>query len=154
MKPIHLDDLDRRIIARLGEDARTSMRQIARELDVSEGAVRTRVKRLHDAGAVRMAVITNAALHDRFPAFLWIDLASREATQDVVAALKAIPEITFVSTMLGRADVLAITLAGDSGDLARFIHEKVRNIPGIGEIRWTLGYGMRKHLYGKCAIVD
>ena len=103
-----------------------------------------------------MELFTPSAIHA--PALLSdaeaASLASLEATQDVVAALKAIPEITFVSTMLGRADVLAITLAGDSGDLARFIHEKVRNIPGIGEIRWTLGYGMRKHLYGKCAIVE
>ena len=153
MKPIQLDDLDRRIIARLGDDARTSMRQISRELDVSEGAVRARVRRLHDAGAVRMAVITNAALHDRFPAFLWIDLTARDLAKEVAGQLAAIQEITFVSTMLGRADILAITLAGDSGELSRFVHEKVRNIAGIRDIRWTLGYRMKKHLYGKCAIV-
>jgi Lrp/AsnC family transcriptional regulator for asnA, asnC and gidA len=154
MKAIQLDELDRGIIARLGQDARTSMRQIARELDVSEGAVRARVKRLHDAGAVRLAVITNAALNDRFPAFLWIDLAQQSAAREVVDALKAIPAITFVSTMLGRSDILAITLARDAEDLAQFVNREVEGIEGIGGVSWTLGYRIAKHLYGRCAIVD
>ena len=153
MKPIQLDALDRLIVARLGEDARTSMRQIARELGVSEGAVRARVKRLHDAGAVRTTVITNVALQDRLPAFLWIDLVAKRDAGDVIAALTAVPEITFVASMLGRGDILAITLARDSGELVRFIHKEVRNIPGIRDLRWTLGYRIAKHLYGTCAIV-
>ena len=154
MKPIQLDELDRGIVARLGQDARTSMRQIARDLDVSEGAVRARVKRLHDAGAVRLAVITNAALNDRLPAFLWIDVSSQPLARRVVDDLRSIEEITFVSTMMGRSDILAITLARSAEDLARFINQKIDGIPGVESVSWTLGYKIVKHLYGKCAIVD
>lgn len=154
MKPIQLDELDRGIVARLGQDARTSMRQIARDLDVSEGAVRARVKRLHDAGAVRLAVITNAALSDRLPAFLWIDVSSQSLARRVVDDLRLIEEITFVSTMMGRSDILAITLARSAEDLTRFIHQKIDRIAGVENVSWTLGHKIVKHLYGKCAIVD
>lgn len=154
MKSIHLDELDRKIIDRLGQDARTSSRQISRELGVSEGAVRARVKRLHDAGAVRLAVITNAALNDRSPAFIWIDLSSQSYAKSVVDSLRKIEEITFVSIMFGRSDILAIVLSKNSEDISEFIHEKIDRINGIKNIEYTIGYSIIKHLYGKCAIVD
>lgn len=154
MKAIDLDDLDRRIIARLADDARASNRQIARELEVSEGAIRARLKRLHDAGAIRLTVITNAALSDRSPAFLWITLTAQCHADQVARDLKAICDVTFVSTLIGRADILAITRVRDVEELSAFIHAKIDPIAGIQRTDWTLGHGFIKHLYGRCAIVD
>ena len=53
-----------------------------------------------------------------------------------------------------RSDILAITLARDAEDLARFVNREVEGIEGIGGVTWTLGYRIAKHLYGRCAIVD
>lgn len=154
MKPADLDELDRKIIARLADDARASNRKIASEFGVAEGTVRARLKRLFDAKAIRFTAITNAALSDRYPAFLWIEVSAQRHVREVVRALTALPEITFVSTLLGRADVLAITLVRDGDELSELIHRQVDGIPGIHRVQWTLGHGYIKHDYGRCAIVD
>lgn len=59
MKQIELNDLDRRILERLSVDARVSNREIARELGVTEGTIRMRLKRLTDENAIQVVAITN-----------------------------------------------------------------------------------------------
>ena len=48
------DDTDRAILRALQEDGRRSFRAIARGVGVSEGTVRTRVRRIEEAGALRI----------------------------------------------------------------------------------------------------
>jgi Lrp/AsnC family transcriptional regulator, regulator for asnA, asnC and gidA len=51
MKP---DTLDRKIIRMQNKDGRCSSLEIARQLDVSEGTVRNRLKKMSDAGLLRI----------------------------------------------------------------------------------------------------
>jgi len=48
-----LDDLDKNIINMLQEDARASFADVARKLNVSEGTVHLRVKKLKNSGIIR-----------------------------------------------------------------------------------------------------
>ena len=48
-----LDDTDRSIIEVLERDARTSLRRIAEEVDVSLGTVSNRVKKLEETGVIK-----------------------------------------------------------------------------------------------------
>ena len=50
-----MDELDRRIIHILQEDGRASNARIARDVGVSEGTVRRRLKRLIQEGVIRVA---------------------------------------------------------------------------------------------------
>jgi DNA-binding Lrp family transcriptional regulator len=45
-----LDPLDRKIVEKLSRDARISNRAIAAELNVTEGTIRSRIKRLEKEG--------------------------------------------------------------------------------------------------------
>ena len=54
-----LDELDRKIIAVLQQDGRTSNRRIAAELGVTEGTIRGRIKRLEDRNCIRLTAVTN-----------------------------------------------------------------------------------------------
>jgi len=60
MTRIALDELDERIIERLGHDARVSNREIGREFGLTEGTIRARVKRLLDNKVIRVAAVTHA----------------------------------------------------------------------------------------------
>src|SRR3954471_18466713 len=53
MSQIAFDETDERILEALQDDGRRSFRDIARQISVSEGTVRARVKRLQAAGALR-----------------------------------------------------------------------------------------------------
>ena len=52
-----LDALDHRIVEKLARDARISNRAIAAELGVTEGTIRTRIKRLQNEGLIQFTVV-------------------------------------------------------------------------------------------------
>ena len=54
-----ISQTDRKIIASLARNGRRSFREIARELDISEGTVRQRVGRLVDLELIRITVVGN-----------------------------------------------------------------------------------------------
>ena len=106
-----LDDIDRAIVDWLSRDARISNRQVATELGVTEGTVRARIKRMEEEKLIRITAVTNI---DRFSdaalAYIWIEVERSNQTHEVAKALAAIPELGFVGVMLGRSDILAITM--------------------------------------------
>jgi Lrp/AsnC family transcriptional regulator for asnA, asnC and gidA len=133
MGEIQLDDLDRAIVAELEEDGRRAFRDIARQLGVSEATVRTRVRRLEDASVLRIVAFAdplkmgNSALA---LLFLRVDAANHDA---VIAALTERPEISYVSTVLGTADICAQVVVRDQIELGSFIRSHVRALPGVIE---------------------
>jgi Lrp/AsnC family transcriptional regulator for asnA, asnC and gidA len=155
VKKIELDELDQRIIDRLAEDATLSNRKIARDFGLTEGTIRARLKRLLEAKAIRVTAVTNVArLRNPILAYLWIEVDAACHVETVAKALATLPEITFVAVMLGRCDVLAMTLVEDADGLTRFLHETIDKIPGVHRVQYTLGQQFVKHDFRWCAIVD
>ena len=137
MPPRPLDETDRRLIAALHEDARQSHQSMANALGVSEGTVRSRLKRLEADGIVRVTTIRNIdALGDSASAFayLWIT-CDRTRLQDVGRALAAEPVVGFVASILGRADLLAIAYQSSPTELVRFVDDVVKPLPGVVDVR-------------------
>ena len=145
MKPIELDDVDRRIIDRLLQDVRVSNRQIAREFGLTEGTIRLRLKRLLDSGAISFTALINSSRIERRLAFLWIDAVSRRDIPQVLAALEAIDTIVYVSTMFGRSDLLALTMFDSRDELDALIHEQIDRIPGIAGMTRSVCEEFIKH---------
>ena len=52
-KMVELDDVDRRLLAELLADARTSQRQLATKIGVAQGTVTNRLTRLTECGVIR-----------------------------------------------------------------------------------------------------
>lgn len=155
MKEIEFSDLDRRIIDRLAVDARQSNREIARELGVAEGTIRLRLKRLLEEKAIEVLAITS---YDQgaepLVAYLWITVETSHPFSEVLDALAALPEITYVASLIGRADILAITWVRDAADLANYLHNTIDQIAGVGNIRYELAHRLIKHDYRVTNIVS
>ena len=155
MTKISLDELDHKIIERLGHDARVSNREIGREFDLTEGTIRSRLKRLLDNRVIRVAAVTNAnRLRNPILAYLWVEADTAADIEGVAERLAALPEIGFVATTLGRADVLAMTLVENGNELTDFLHQTIDKIPGVRRVRYSLGQNFIKHDYRWCALVD
>ncbi|MGW2897299.1 Lrp/AsnC family transcriptional regulator [Streptomyces sp. NPDC001212] len=146
---IELDSLDRAIIAELEQDGRRAFREIARSLDVSEGTVRSRFRRLEDGGILK---ITAFADPGRFStarlALLFLKVAP-EHHDHVVTELTACAEVSYVSTTLGRADVFAQVLTADDTELWRFLQERVRPLDGVIETECMLEVAVHKLWFDK-----
>ncbi|MDE2436831.1 MAG: Lrp/AsnC family transcriptional regulator [Sphingomonadales bacterium] len=154
MKPIELNDLDRRILDRLSIDARVSNREIARELGVTEGTIRMRLKRLTDENAIQVVAITNYDhMDDPLVAYLWIEVDATFPIQPILDALVAEPQITYVASLIGRADIMAITWVNDASQLVDYLHNRIDKIPGIARIHYELTHKLFKHDYRTTSII-
>ena len=132
MKPeTALDALDWAIVKELQKDGRESFRAIARRLSVSEGAVRSRIRRLKESGQFRFQTLVSpraAGLN----CIAYVDLNVKEAAlSDVTSALAAIDEFMYVAITLGRFNVNCLVFANSREDLAAILTEKVMNLPGV-----------------------
>jgi Lrp/AsnC family transcriptional regulator for asnA, asnC and gidA len=154
MSKRQLDDLDLSILEWLSEDARTSNRKIAAELGVTEGTVRARIKRMEDDGQIRITAINNInQLDNPTLAYIWIEVEKSAQTKAVAEQLSAIPEIGFVGVMLGRSDLLAITMVQNNAQLASFLHSTISGITGVRRTECSLGVNFIKHDYRMSRIV-
>ena len=155
MTEARLDEIDKSIVAHLARDARTSNRQIATELGVTEGTVRARIKRMEEQNAIRITAVTNIdRVRDAALAYIWIEVERSDQAREVARALSGIRELGFVGVMLGRSDILAITMVRNTEHLADFIHSRISCIEGVRRTDSTLGVNFVKHDYRMARIVN
>jgi Lrp/AsnC family transcriptional regulator for asnA, asnC and gidA len=150
-----LDDLDKGIVSWLSRDARISNGHIARELDVTEGTVRARIKRMEQEKLIRITAVTNIdRFRDAALAYIWIEVERSGQTRAVAEALADVAELGFVGIMLGRSDILAITMVRNAEHLAEFVHKRINSVEGVRRTESTLGVNFVKHDYRMARIVS
>ena len=128
-----LDALDRSILAALQLDGRRPFRVIARDLSVSEGTVRTRVRKLEESGVLRiLAFVDPLKLGDALIAVLNVRVSSG-SHEDVASQISGWDEVSYVSSVLGAYDLsiqaMTASVAG-LWDLARRI-EALEGVTGV-----------------------
>ena len=150
-----LDEIDQAIVTRLSRDARLSNGHIATELGVTEGTVRARIKRMEEEKLIRITAVTNIdRFRDAALAYIWIEVERSGQARAVAEALAAVPELGFVGVMLGRSDILAITMVRNAEHLAEFVHQRISSVAGVRRTESTLGVNFIKHDYRMARIVS
>jgi Lrp/AsnC family transcriptional regulator, regulator for asnA, asnC and gidA len=137
------DDLDRRIIDELFEDARRPFTAVAKDLGVAEATIRARVARLLRLDAIRF--VTDVKPHEL--GLLFAYLGVRIQGQDVPRAIDAIcriPEAVYVIECTGNYDVLVEVVATDGDDLLRLMQQEIRKVPGVTEVDSFVGLRIAK----------
>jgi DNA-binding Lrp family transcriptional regulator len=121
------DDLDRRIVAALVEDARATFAQVGELVGLSAPAVKRRVDRLVADGVIRgfRAVVDDEALGAGTEAFVELTCRSRTNPADIAAMVSDLPEVVAVYTVTGDADALLHVKANSPAALETIV-ERVR----------------------------
>lgn len=109
-----MDDVDEHLLARLRENARAPVAELARRLGLSRTTVQSRIARLEQRGviagyAVRMSEAWEAR---QIHAFVMLTVEPK-ATAQVVAALKAMPGVRRLQSVSGAFDLIASVAAAD-----------------------------------------
>jgi DNA-binding Lrp family transcriptional regulator len=147
-----IDELDRRIIAILQRDGRTSNREVARRLDVSEGTVRGRVRRLNEANIIRITAVSDVG---GIGSFAWVGLqVEGGASRRVASALGAMPEFGFVAVTLGRYDVLALAIVDSAERLHTLLLDHVVKIRGVRRTETAEGLEVVRHAFEWARLAD
>jgi Lrp/AsnC family transcriptional regulator, leucine-responsive regulatory protein len=124
-----LDGIDHQIVALLVENARRSYDDIGRRVSLSAPAVKRRVDRLRESGALRgfTAVVDHAALGAHTEALVELFYAPGTQLDSVADTLREHPEVIEAWSVTGEPDAIARVRTADNGDLERLIVDLQRD---------------------------
>jgi len=127
-----MDEKDRRIIEILEKNARTPFTQIAREVGLSEGAVRKRVEALERKGVIRkyVAVVDPKKLGYNNVTILGLDVDPTKLL-DIANEVAKIKEVRTVCLSTGDHMIMAEIWAKDGKELSEILAKKIGKIDGI-----------------------
>lgn len=113
------DDIDRRIVALLVEDARRSFNDIGDRVGLSAPAVKRRVDRLEDEGVIRgyTAVIDRAVDGKVMETFVELYCGGRTAPGDIRSIVEEFGQVVEAYTVSGEADALLLIRTADIAEL-------------------------------------
>lgn len=143
--PAPLDDVSHGIIRELQEDGRRPYATIGRAVGLSEAAVRQRVQRLIDSGAMRIAAVTDP-LQVGFARQAMIGVRVDGDLDAVTDELVKMPEITELVITSGSFDVLACVVCLDDEHLLELVSSKIRRVTGVRSTESFVHLQVRKHL--------
>ena len=147
-----LDELDEKIVDKLTRDARTSNRAIASELGVTEGTIRTRIKRLQGEGLMQFTVVKDFRMAGSPNlCMLGID-ADPSQVPELAQKISAIPEINCVVVLLGRFSLLAMGLFTNIEQLDHVVTERIRILPGVQRVETAISVHNLKYEPGVARI--
>ncbi len=128
-KPVRLDDKSKEIVALLQKDGRMSYATIARQVGLSEAAVRQRAQRLMDQGVMQIVAVTDPLqLGFAWEAMIGVRVSGNiEAVAD---ALGKIDAIDFIVLTGGRFDIILEVVAESDAQLIDLTNA-IRRIPGV-----------------------
>ncbi len=138
-----IDNLDKKIIELLKKDSRCPFVEIANQLGVSEGTVRSRVHKMVEEGIIRGFTIKTSSKNVK--ALVEISIAVNTDTQEIARELAGYDGVTEVFEVTGDQDIIAIVDVESSQHLNEII-ERVRRYDNILSTRTRL---ILKEHYGE-----
>lgn len=125
-----LDDISKSIIEVLQVDGRASYATIAKQVGLSEAAIRQRVQRLLDAGIMQIVAVTDP-IQVGFRRQAMIGIRVSGDMTAVGDALTEMPEVDYVVTTAGSFDLLAEVVCEDDEQLLDLLSTRIRVLPGV-----------------------
>ena len=145
--PVKIDDTDAAIIDLLRQNGRMSNREVGRALEISEGTVRQRLRKLTDSKAMRLGMVTDfEASGLAVGAFLRIKAAPGRAGE-IAARIASLDGCTFVARTVGRFDIIAVLVSNSRTCAAEVIDHDVKTLPGVLAVEIQEPVSYPKHRY-------
>lgn len=121
------DELDRKIVALLVENARTTYAEVGATVGLSTPAVKRRVDRLVETGVIRgfTTLVDPEALGGGTEAFVELHCRSRTDPEEIRSMVSAFAEVVGAYTVTGDADALLHVQTGSIRELEAVI-ERLR----------------------------
>ena len=126
-----LDEKDRAIITYLQYDGRIPYTKIAGELDITEGSVRRRVKRLVDAGQLQIVgIVEPKEMGWNEAGMIGINVQA-SLISEIADEIAQLPEVSYLFQAAGEFDLFAEVYCKDREHFVSFLNEKLQKIPGV-----------------------
>ena len=124
-----MDDKDKQILKILKSDGRAGYGAIGKEVELSEGAVRKRIKALADAGVIRKFTV-KISVAEGAEAITLLATNPAYPTQEVSKRIREIPNVETVYEVTGEYDIVTVISGTNVVEVNECI-EKIRRVEGI-----------------------
>ncbi|AXP80256.1 Regulatory protein AsnC [Mariniflexile rhizosphaerae] len=130
---ITIDGIDKKILRALTQDARTPILEIARNVGISGAAIHQRLKKLEKSKLLNGSkfIINPKVLGYSTLAFIGIYLDKAINNEDVVKALKRIPEVLECHYTTGNYNIFIKLLSRDNAHLMQLLNNDIQTINGV-----------------------
>jgi DNA-binding Lrp family transcriptional regulator len=149
VRPVELDDTDRRILTALHADARMSNSALAELVGIAASTCHGRVRRLQDVGVIRgfYADIDPSAIGLSLQAMISVSLQSsaRGKIHSFIEQIRRNPQVMDVYFLAGADDFILHVAARDIDDLRSFV---VENLNADADVAGTQTSLIFEHLRG------
>lgn len=153
VRPADIDDIDRRILAALHDDARISNSALADIAGIAPSTCHGRLRRLQDIGVIRgyYTDIDPSAIGLPLQAMISVSLQSgaRGKIRHFIADIRRKPQVMDVYFLAGADDFILHVAARDTEDLRSFV---VENLNADGDVAGTQTSLIFEHLRGAAPI--
>jgi Lrp/AsnC family transcriptional regulator for asnA, asnC and gidA len=129
-RPLQLDEVSKAIVEQLQDDGRRSYAEIGKAVGLSEAAVRQRVQKLTDSGAMQVVAVTDPMQLGFFRQAM-IGIRVTGDTTVVADALAALTAVDYVVLTAGSFDILVEVVCEDDDDLIELLNKQIRAIEGV-----------------------
>ena len=126
-----MDKLDFQIVNMLKKNGRLSNANVARVLNVSEGTIRRRLKKMTNENIIRIFAVPNPesiGLHSEALIGIQVDPDKMEIIANKVSELD---QATWVAHTTGTFDIFLWAAVESTEELGKFIRSSVGTIPGV-----------------------
>ncbi|MEA4937508.1 MAG: Lrp/AsnC ligand binding domain-containing protein [Paludibacter sp.] len=128
-----IDQLDRKIMRIISQNARMPFKDVAEECGVSRAAIHQRVQRLIDMNVITGSgyTVNPKMLGYQICVYIGITLEKGSMYKEVVQELEKIPEIVESQYTLGHYTILIKLYAKNDEHLMELLNGKIQEIPGV-----------------------
>jgi len=129
----NIDETDYKILRILLEDAKLSYQEIGEKVNLSQGAVHARVKKMENSGIIvgSSIKIDVKRLGWDISAFLGIFLEKPELYDHAKNELMQIPEVVSINYTTGNYSMFVKLVCRDTTHLRDVLAERIQKLPGI-----------------------
>ncbi len=146
-----MDRLDEKIIQILRDNGRISNAEIARDLNVSEGTIRRRIRKLIQNETVRiMAIPDPQKIGYNTVALIGIE-SDPDKIDDVANYLSNLRETQYVALTTGSFDIFIWVAVSSTEELGKLLRTSIATAPGIKRSEPFVNLAIRKRGFGLLA---
>lgn len=131
-----------------------SNREVSRALQISEGTVRQRLKKLIDGKAMRLGMVTDFEANGLAAGVILRVAALPTRARRIAEEISLLDACTFVALTLGQFDIIAVLVNKSRTETAEMIDKRIKAVQGIQAIEVQEPVSYAKHRYDLVYITE
>lgn len=141
-----MNEIDRKIVAKLQQDGRTSYTDLAGLVGLSVPAARQRVSKLLDSGIIRVVGVTDPQALG-FPAAAMLGIVVGSDVEAVADRIASVDGVIYVVLCSGRFDLIVEVIAKDQQELLKLVNEGIRAADGVLSVETFVYFKTHTHRF-------